>query len=223
MKDKILALLQAKFAGVRKDGLAQLAGSLSLSVTTEDEAKALVEKLTAEQVGNYVKEFRSAVDGEVSTSTKTFEDGLKAKFDFVEKGKTDPNQTPPAKDEPQDLAAIVKAAVEAATNPLKEELSSMRQKTAGDERLVRLNKILETCEDTFLKSKIQKDFTRMAFQAEEDFAGYLTDTENDVKVANQTIADASLAAVGSPLLGGKSNDKEVSAEVKEFIDKRKSD
>ena len=44
MKETILALLIAKFSGVRKDGLTALARSLALQCTTEDEAKALVEK-----------------------------------------------------------------------------------------------------------------------------------------------------------------------------------
>ena len=38
MKEKLLALLQTKFAGVRKDGLNQLATIMALTVTTEEEA-----------------------------------------------------------------------------------------------------------------------------------------------------------------------------------------
>ena len=65
MKEKILALLVAQFAGVRKDGLMQLARSLALQCTTEEEAKALVEKLTDAQVKDFVKEFRAEVDKDV--------------------------------------------------------------------------------------------------------------------------------------------------------------
>jgi hypothetical protein len=42
MKEKILALLTAKFSGARKDGLSQMARGLALQASTEDEAKALV-------------------------------------------------------------------------------------------------------------------------------------------------------------------------------------
>ena len=38
MKERILALLIAKFSGVRKDGLTALARSLALQCATEDEA-----------------------------------------------------------------------------------------------------------------------------------------------------------------------------------------
>ena len=42
----ILALLVAKFPGVRKDGLNMLARLMALQTETEDEAKAAVERLT---------------------------------------------------------------------------------------------------------------------------------------------------------------------------------
>lgn len=77
MKERILALLIAKFSGVRKDGLTALARSLALQCATEDEAKALVDKLTDAQVGEFVKEYRADVDKEVSDSNKTFETNLK--------------------------------------------------------------------------------------------------------------------------------------------------
>lgn len=44
MRERILALLIAKFSGVRKDVLNHMARTFALQVATEDEAKALVEK-----------------------------------------------------------------------------------------------------------------------------------------------------------------------------------
>ena len=87
MRETILALLIAKFSGVRKDGLAALARSLALQCTTEDEAKALVDKITDAQVNEFVRDYRADVDKEVSESNKTFETNLKKKYDFVDKGK----------------------------------------------------------------------------------------------------------------------------------------
>ena len=63
---QILALLIAKFSGVRKDGLEQMARTLALQCTNEDEAKTLVEKITDAQVNEFVKEYRKIVDKEVS-------------------------------------------------------------------------------------------------------------------------------------------------------------
>ena len=88
MKEKILALLTASFAGVRKDALNQMARTLALQVKSEDDAKKLVEKLTKAQVDDFVKEYRAEVDKEVSEGTKSFETNLKKKSDFVEKKKS---------------------------------------------------------------------------------------------------------------------------------------
>ena len=81
----ILALLAAKFPGVRKDGLNMLARLMALQTETEDEAKAAVERLTRDGVDAFVRDFRSDVDKEVSDGTRTFEENLRRKFDLVEK------------------------------------------------------------------------------------------------------------------------------------------
>src|SRR3712207_1125235 len=109
MKEKILALLIAKFSGVRKDVLNHMARAFALQVATDEEAKNLVEKITDAQVNEYVKEVRADVDKEVSESNKTFETNLKKKFDFVAKRDTEPGGDP--KPDPNDLAATIKAAV----------------------------------------------------------------------------------------------------------------
>ena len=88
--EAIIALLSAKFKGVRSDGLKQLARMIALQCATEDDAKAIVDKLDEAQVKGFVKEFRADVDKEVSDGNKTFENNLKKKFDLVAK-KTDPN------------------------------------------------------------------------------------------------------------------------------------
>ena len=58
MKKTILALLVAKFQGVRKDGLSVMAGILALQAATEEEAKTLVDKLTDAQVNEFIKDYR---------------------------------------------------------------------------------------------------------------------------------------------------------------------
>ena len=77
--EQLIALLTAKFSGVRKDGLAQLAKSLVYTVTTEEEAQALVEKLTDQQVTEFVKDWRKEVDAEVSRGIQTAEGNFKKK------------------------------------------------------------------------------------------------------------------------------------------------
>ena len=98
LQEKILALLVAKFQGVRKDGLQHLAAAIGLQVTTEEEANQVVDKLTADKVSAFVTEWRRTADAEISKANQTYENSLKEKYDFVEKGKQTPpggQQTPP--------------------------------------------------------------------------------------------------------------------------------
>ena len=94
---QILALLQAKFAGVRKDGLAQLARMIALQVTSQEEAQALIDKLDVEKVTETVKDYRKDVDKEVSEANKTYEGNLKKKFKFVELDDQTPADDPTKK------------------------------------------------------------------------------------------------------------------------------
>jgi len=132
MKEKILALLITKFSGVRKDGLTQLAGSLALQVLTEEEAQALVDKLDQSKVTEFVKEYRSGVDKEVSTATKTSEDKLKEKFDLVEKGGVPIIKTEDIAGD--DIDSKLKAYVDTMVKPLTEKIQGYEAKEKTDQR-----------------------------------------------------------------------------------------
>lgn len=223
MKDKILALLMAAFAGVRKDGLNSLARTLALQATTDDEAKALVDKLTKTQVDEYVKEFRAEVDKEVSDSNKTYENNLKKKFDFVEKKEPVPGGDPdPAGGNPNDIAAMVKSAIAEAVKPLQTELEKYKAGDVAKTRLQSLTEKLNECKDETFKAKALKDFSRMNFDSDESFNEYLTDTETDIATANQNLADSSLAAQGRPLFAQK-NEQGVSSGVSQYLESQKSE
>lgn len=221
MKEKILALLLAKFAGVRKDGLTQLAAALSLQVSTDDEAATVVGKLTADQVNTFVTDWRKEADSEISKANKTYEDGLKKKYDFVEK-KTDPE---PAKDPikvdgPIDAKAIqniVAEAVKAVVTPLQQKIEAFESGNITQSRKAMIEKELEGSPTKF-REKILKDFERMKFDNDEAFNTYLTETKDDVKALNQDLADQGLSAHGRPFRPAKPDDgKEVSSGVQDYI------
>jgi predicted NAD-dependent protein-ADP-ribosyltransferase YbiA (DUF1768 family) len=225
MKEKILALLTTMFAGVRKDGLTQLARTLALQAATEEEAKALVEKLTEEQVNDFIKEFRSEVDKEVSESNKTFETNLKKKFDLVEKkndSKTGEGDDHKKKEEiPNDIAAIVKTVLAAELTPLKQELAGFKTSETSKARLQSLAGKLTGCKDETFKTKALKDFDRMKFETDDEFHEYLLDTEKDILAANQNVADAALGGQGKPLFTQK-NDTGISQGVAEYVASQKT-
>lgn len=216
MKEKILALLVAQFAGVRKDGLMQLARSLALQCTTEEEAKALVEKLTEAQVKDFVKEFRAEVDKEVSDGRKTYETTLKKKYDFVErKPEPVPGGGEPGTGE-QTTESIVAAAVAKALEPFTKTMDAFNAKTINDARLQQLNEKLADCKNEAFKQRVLKDFARMSFDSDESFAEYLSETETDIATANQSVANEGLSNQGSPLFAQK-DDSGVSSAVQSFV------
>ena len=218
MKKTILALLVAKFQGARKDGLNVLAGILALQASTEDEAKALVDKITDAQVNEFIKDYRKDVDKEVSESNKTFETNLRKKYDFKEK-ETEPGGDP--NKNPENLAEIVKAAVAAAVKPFEEKLSGYETKNIADSRLAKLNEKLNECKDETFKAQTLKDFARMTFANDDDFAQYLNDKTTDIANANQNVANAALGgASGKPLFAQKGDDG-ISKSVADFVASQK--
>ena len=216
--EQILALLIAKFSGVRKDGLSQLARGLALQAANDEEAKALVEKLTKAQVDDFVKEFRAEVDKEVSDSNKTFETNLKKKFDLVEKKEPDPKKD----GDPNDIATMVTNAVAAAVKPLQEKLEKYEQGGVAKSRLQTLTDKLKDCKDETFKAKALKDFARIVFDSEEAFNEYLKETETDIATANQNVADLGLASHEKPFFTEKTKEG-VSSGVADFLDSQKPD
>ena len=218
MKKTILALLVAKFQGARKDGLNVLAGILALQASTEDEAKALVEKITDAQVNDFIKDYRKDVDKEVSESNKTFETNLRKKYDFKEK-EVEPGNKP--SENPNDIAEIVKAAVAAAVKPFEEKLSGYETKNIADSRLAKLNEKLNDCKDETFKAQTLKDFARMTFANDDDFTQYLNDKTADIATANQNVANAALGgASGKPLFAQKGDDG-ISKGVADYVASQK--
>lgn len=220
---QILALLIAKFSGVRKDGLEQMARTIALQCTNEEEAKSLVEKITDAQVNDFVKEYRKVVDKEVSEAGKTLETNLKKKFDFVEK-KTDPEPGGGGADpKPDDIATIVANAVAGAVKPLQDRLEKYEQGEVGKSRLQALQDKLSACKDETFKAQTLKDFGRMRFDDDNAFNEYLTEKEADIKTANQSVADAKLSGAGGAPQFGQKNEAGVSKAVSDFIASQKPD
>lgn len=213
----ILALLIAAFGnvtGVRKDGLTNLARGLSLQATNDEEAKAIVDKLTEAQVIEFCKGYRQDVDKEVSESNKTLEANIRKKFNIKDDIKTEPGGDDGNKD---DIAAIVKAAVDAALAPMKETIDGFKAKEVGKTRLQALEDALKDCKDENFKTQTLKDFGRMSFASDDDFNEYLSGKTADIKTANQRVADDALRGGGAPLFSQKEAETGVSKGVSEFI------
>lgn len=220
MKEQILALLVAMFQGVRKDGLNHLANSLALTVKTEDEAKEVVGKLTADQVKAFVTDWRKEADAEITKANQTYETGLKTKYDFVEKKEpgTGGTPTPPAPGGTLDATAIqniVTEAVKAATTPLLQEVDTLKGNAANASRRELLVKELDGVTESY-KNSVLENFGLIEFKDEEAFTGYLNGVKTNVATFKQELADKGLGQQGKPSFGTVNEDG-VSAAVQSYV------
>lgn len=219
MREKILALLVAKFPGTRKDGLAQLAGTLSLQVATEDEATAIIEKLAADKVNNFVVNWRRDMDKEVVDSTKTFENNLKAKYDLVEK-KTEvtPGSDPKPADS-ADIATIVANAIKAAVEPLQQKLSAFEGAKTTDARMQLVQAKFVNVPDAYKNQQLEYNKMLIGSMTDEQFNAHLTKLDGDITALNQELADKGMAGATKPVFG-KTNTEGVSAAVQSYLESK---
>lgn len=218
MKQKLLELLNTRFLGkgVRKDVLARLATAYSLQITTEEEAQALVEKLTDEKVTEFQKEHRSEVDSEIAKATKTaLENASKGKGGEGE-GDPESKKEEGGNSDPTDIASIVAAAIEKANAPLLQEINSIKAGKTTETRLSRMEEVLKDVNPE-LKAKTLKDFGRMAFENDESFEEYLTETTTDIQTINQTIVNQGLAGHQPGNGGGAPTGKLTEAEYDNIV------
>ena len=214
---EIIALLTNKFSGARKDGLAQLARGIMLQCANIEEARAIVDKLTDAQVSEFIKDYRAEVDKEVSDGVKTSETNLRKKYDFKEKTTV----TEPGGGGGDNIAEIVKNAVDAAVKPYVDRIASMEAANVTKSRLDRLNEALASCKDETFKAQTLKDFARMKFDDDSSFDEYLTDKTADIATANQSFADNNMGrSGGSPLFTNKS-ESGVSQAVADYVASKK--
>lgn len=210
--EQLIALLTGRFSGVRKDGLAQLAKSLLLQVTTEEEAQALVDRLSEQQVTEFVKDWRKEVDSEVNKGIDTYKKKSAAPKKEEEGGEPEP----PKPTDPADIATIVSQAIAAQLKPLQDELSNYKAADVNKQRRATLEGKLKDAPEKF-RSKILKDYDRMNFENDDVFNEYLTETETDLTEFNQDLANQGLGRFPKPGQGGSGKTDEISPEVAAFI------
>lgn len=219
MKQKLLELLTAKFLGkgtTRKDTLARLASAFATQCTTEEEAQALIDKVTVEQVTDFEKEHRSEVDSEIAKATKTALDNAEKSKGGEGAGDPEPKKEEGGSSDPTDIASIVSAAIEKATAPLVQEIATIKAGKTTETRLSRMEEVLKDVNPE-LKAKTLKDFGRMSFENDESFEEYLTETTTDIQTINQTIVNQGLAGHQPGNGGGAPTGKLTEAEYDNIV------
>ena len=220
LQERILALLVAKFQGVRKDGLQHLAAAIGLQVATEEEANQVVDKLTADKVSAFVTEWRRSADAEISKANQTYENSLKEKYDFVEKGKQTPpdgQQTPPDTGGAVTLEAISKL-IEEKMKGMQESITALNaDKVADSRRKLFVAKLDEAKVEGRQREMMLRNFDRLNnFAKEEDFNSYMEEAQGDIAALQQENADKGLQGHEKPIFGAVNKDG-ISSGVADFI------
>lgn len=215
--EEILALLKAQFSGVREDGLQQLAAALSLQVETKEQATELVGKLTAEKVTKFVQDWRKKADAEIAKANTTYENGLKEKYDFVEKGKQ-PQATPPA---PAPSGAVtleqIKELIQAEMKGVQQSITDIN---AGKVAEAREARFVGALDKAGIKGKTRElllgGFKGRTFKDDEEFNTYMTEQDAELAALAQEQADNGLLGGGKPIFGAV-NEKGISKGVADYI------
>lgn len=218
--EEILALLTAKFQGVRKDGLQQLAAGLGLQATNKEEATALVDKLTAEQVDKFVKDWRKAADAEIKKANETHEAGLRKKYDFKEKEATTTTTTTTTEtgnDQPLTLDAI-RELIREETKGVRDSITNLNaDKVAATRREQFVKALSDAKVEGRQRDMMLRNFDRVNSFADDDaFNAYMTEAQGDITALAQERANSGLQGHEKPIFGAV-NDKGVSSGVADYI------
>lgn len=215
--EKILALLTAKFQGVRKDGLQQLASVIGLQAADENEATTLVDKLTAEKVEKFVKDWRSKADAEIKKATDTNEARLREKYDFKEKEQ--PGETKPGTEEqPLTLEAISKL-IDSKMEGVTKSITSLTAEKAATSRREQFVSALDKAKvGGKQRDMMLRNFDRVntTFKTDDEFNAYLTEAQGDITAIAQEQADKGLQGHDKPIYGAVNEDG-VSSGVADYI------
>ena len=224
---EIQSLLEQKFKGERKDGLKLLARYIAMTAGEDDDkAKTAVEALTEDGVKTFIKDWRTDADAETTKATKTAEENLRKKYNFVEKDKGDPDKDKDDTDKKPDpegaiTAEQLKAAIAEAIKPYTDKVAALEGAGITASRKAQVEALFKDKNvNTAFKKAVMAGFEAKQFESDEAFNSYLEETKGDIDSCVQELADQGLSGgAGSPLFG-KTNKDGVSTEVEAYIQDR---
>lgn len=228
-QQQILALLIAKFGQARKDGLENLARTIAGLTETEDEAKAMVDKLTPEKIKEQETAFRSVVDSESQKAAATREKNLRDQYDFTEKKQDPPTPpTPPTPPQggmtPEAIAKMIQDGITAGLKPYQDKLEAMEAKSMNDVRRGKLVESLGQVPETY-KNAIVAAFEAQKFADDAAFDAYVEQQKTAAAELSKSLTQNQLGFMGNsftPPSGGGNGG--VSAAVQAFVkDKAEAD
>lgn len=202
MNKIILEALTAKFEGVNAEILTRVAEKLATKATTEEEAKALAEGVSFQDLLDRYADYR--VQQASSKQPKPAPQEPKP---------TPAPQEPKQPNEPSDV--LPEWAKE-----LKAELESYKAQEANAKRLGKLKDILKELPES-LRGRYERDFSRLTFKDDEDFTQWVEELTPDVSSILEDYKKMG-GSVTNPKGGGGNQEPTISAELQKKIDEAKA-
>lgn len=221
MIKKILALLETRFPGMRKDTLKVLAGVVALQAEDETKATEIVGKMTADKVTAFQQDHRSDIDREIQQANQTLETNLRNKYDFKEKGQQQQQQQ-----QQQTGGAItldqIRAIMAEQLKPVNDRMDAFdRQKLANTRRETYVGKLKAAKLSDSLIETMAGQFDRMSFKDDADFEAYMTASQPGIDKLAQQAADDALRSNPRPNFN-QTNDQGVSSSVAAYVAAKKA-
>jgi len=202
MNKIILEALTAKFEGVNAEILTRVADKLATKATTEEEAKALAEGVSFQDLLDRYADYR--VQQASSKQPKP----------APQEPKPAPApQEPKPNNEPSDV--LPEWAKE-----LKAELESYKAQEANAKRLGKLKEILKELPES-LRGRYERDFSRLTFKDDEDFTQWVEELTPDVSSILEDYKKMG-GSVTNPKGGGGNQEPTISAELQKKIEEAKA-
>ncbi len=202
MNKIILEALTAKFEGVNAEILTRVAEKLATKATTEEEAKALADGVSFQDLLDRYADYR--VQQASSKQPKP----------APQEPKPAPApQEPKQPNEPSDV--LPEWAKE-----LKAELESYKAQEANAKRLGKLKEILKELPES-LRGRYERDFSRLTFKDDEDFTKWVEELTPDVSSILEDYKKMG-GSVTNPKGGGGNQEPTISAELQKKIDEAKA-
>lgn len=202
MNKIILEALTAKFEGVNAEILTRVADKLATKATTEEEAKALAEGVSFQDLLDRYGDYRAQ-----QASSK------QPKPAPQEPKPAPAPQEPKQPNEPSDV--LPEWAKE-----LKAELESYKAQEANAKRLGKLKDILKELPES-LRGRYERDFSRLTFKDDEDFTQWVEELTPDVSSILEDYKKMG-GSVTNPKGGGGNQEPTISAELQKKIDEAKA-
>lgn len=213
---EILALLENKFQGVRRDSLGTLAATLTMM--SDEEAKKFIEGLDSTRLNQFVTEDRKSRDAEISKAIATY----KQKNPEPQPPTPPAPPTPPENGGTPDLAKMIADAVANAVTPLTAQIQTLKTERDTTARLGIINNFLnsETNLPQSYKDMLIANFNAQNFADENAFNTYLEAQKSSVQKFKQELIDNGFA--GHNPLVSRTNSEGLTSGVEYYLNQKSS-